>query len=522
MGLGGVAGSCQVRGRQPRTITVAAGAPVSVAFAVICAAPPANVGTLRITTTTTGPSPDADGYAFLVDGGTGQPIGVNVMVTLPNVAAGAHTVLLSGIAGNCSLGGTNPRSVSVPAGATASVAFTVACSSVGATHWTPIPLPAGVTGLDVWGSSATDLFVTGYDNSSTSAIWHYDGRSWSEQFRRTGAFITGIWGTSGSDVFAASASLQPNAALILHYDGVSWSEILGPASGNSGIGAVWGTSSGDVFGGGNQTLPNTYRVLLAHYDGTSWSETPTDVGGDYAAIGGISGSSPTDVYAIGENQICDECGHARNFAAHYDGTGWTQLFVTPDNSLVGLWVGATNNVWIVGSGPDGEGLTWHYDGSSWTQTRRLTPEGNNEPGLSDVWGSSDSDVYAVGEIGILHYDGTNWTLINPSPGIRVGGRLGGSFFFFPGCRPPRHPPNPPPPPPPPRVVLAAAPPPLGGPRPPSPLGSSRFVLPVHLGGWRLVPGGGGRFLSLPPFPIPTPPWAVGRPPPFTLLYPLLP
>ncbi|MEA2713199.1 MAG: hypothetical protein QOK27_1160, partial [Gemmatimonadales bacterium] len=276
VGLGGIAGNCQVQGDNPRTVTVAAGAPASVAFTVICAAPPANAGTLRITTTTTGPSPDADGYAFAVDGGTGQPIGVNVMVTLPNVTAGAHTVRLSGIAGNCSVGGTNPRSVSVPAGATASVAFTVACSSVGATHWTPIPLPAGVTGLDVWGSSATDLFVTGYNDARSSAIWHYDGQSWSEQFRRTGAFITGLWGSSGSDVFAASAALQANAALILHYDGVSWSEMSGPASGNSGIGAVWGTSSGDVFGGGSQTLPNTYRVLLAHYDGTSWSEMPTD------------------------------------------------------------------------------------------------------------------------------------------------------------------------------------------------------------------------------------------------------
>ena len=429
-GLSGVAGNCEVQGDNPRTVTVTAGATVAVAFAVICAAPPANAGTLRITTTSTGPAPDADGYAFAVDGGTGQPIGVNAVVTLPNVAAGAHTVRLSGVAENCSVGGTNPRSVSVSAGATASVAFTVGCSSIGVTQWTPIPLPGGFVGLDVWGSSATDLFVTGSDDSGASAIWHYDGQSWSQQFRRTGIIIPGIWGSSASDVFAASPTLQPDAALVLHYDGVQWSEMSGPASGNSGIGSVWGTSSRDVFGGGSQTLPNTYRVLLAHYDGTRWSEMPADVGGDYAAISGISGSSPTNVFAIGQNQICDECSHPRNFVAHYDGTGWSQSLVTPDNSLVGLWVGATNDVWIVGSGPDGEGLTMHYDGSSWTQTLRRTPEGNNEPGLSDVWGSSGSEVYAVGEGGILHYGGANWTLINPSPGIRVWGTSAGDVFVL--------------------------------------------------------------------------------------------
>jgi len=36
----------------------------------------------------------------------------------------------------------------------------------------------------------------------------------------------------------------------------------------------------------------------------------------------------------------------------------------------------------------------------------LTPDG-----LADVWGSSSTDVYAVGGDGILHYDGSQWTKV---------------------------------------------------------------------------------------------------------------
>jgi hypothetical protein len=434
VGLSGVAGNCQVQGENPRTVSITGGATVPAAFAVVCSAPPANAGTLRISTTTTGLSPDADGYAFAVDGGTGQTIGVNSVVTLPNVAAGAHTVRLSGVAGNCSVDGTNPRSVSVPAGATASVTFTVGCSSVGVTDWTPIPLPAGFnSGLDVWGSSATDLFVTGYDEAGGPAIWHYDGQSWSKQFQRTGISLSGIWGSSASDVFAAATNLESRTGVILHYDGVQWSEMPGQMfSGEGAMGSVWGTSSGDVFAGGRQALTNTYRVLLGHYDGTSWSKMPADVGGDFAAITGLSGSSPTDVYAIGDNQICDECNRPRNFVAHYDGAQWTESFETIDNGLFGIWVGASNDVWVVGEGFDHEGYLLHYDGTRWTQTFRRTPEGNVEPPLSDVWGSSGSDIYAVGEGGILRYDGTSWTPINPTPGTRVWGTSTGDVFVLGG------------------------------------------------------------------------------------------
>ena len=129
VGLSGMAANCQVQGDNPRRVTVTAGATASVAFAVSCAPPPPGAGTVRISTSTTGLDQDPNGYAFALDGGSTQPVGVNTAATLTNVAAGAHTVRLSGIAGNCSASGTNPRAINVAAGETAAVAFAVTCGA---------------------------------------------------------------------------------------------------------------------------------------------------------------------------------------------------------------------------------------------------------------------------------------------------------------------------------------------------------------------------------------------------------
>ena len=128
-GLSGVAGNCQVQGDNPRTVVVTAGATATAAFTVVCTAPPANPGSILISTVTTGPNPDVNGYAFTVDAGTGQPIGPNTSTTVGNLSAGDHTVGLSGIAGNCSVGDANPRPVTVSAGGTVDVIFSITCTA---------------------------------------------------------------------------------------------------------------------------------------------------------------------------------------------------------------------------------------------------------------------------------------------------------------------------------------------------------------------------------------------------------
>jgi Tol biopolymer transport system component len=86
-------------------------------------------GTIAVTASTTGDDQDADGYSVMLDGSEKAAIGVNGSVDLNSVSSGTRSVSLSGVAENCAVGGAHPRSVTVTAGATAQVAFDVACSA---------------------------------------------------------------------------------------------------------------------------------------------------------------------------------------------------------------------------------------------------------------------------------------------------------------------------------------------------------------------------------------------------------
>src|SRR5205814_10178034 len=116
-------------------------------FAVSCAAVGGD-GSLTVTTSTTGTNLDPDGYTVSVDGGAAsQPIATNGSVTFTG-PSGDHSIELLGVAGNCTVSGANPRTVNVPANATATTTFSVSCAGAP-------PPPAGrVTGQGQVGTAA--------------------------------------------------------------------------------------------------------------------------------------------------------------------------------------------------------------------------------------------------------------------------------------------------------------------------------------------------------------------------------
>src|SRR5207248_2966151 len=129
--LSGLAANCSVSGANPQTVTVPSGGTATATFAVSCAATGGGNGTLTVTTSTTGSDLDPDGYTVTLDGGaTSQPIATNGSVSFTG-PAGDHTVALSGMAGNCSVSGANPRTVTVPSGGTTSTTFSVSCAATG-------------------------------------------------------------------------------------------------------------------------------------------------------------------------------------------------------------------------------------------------------------------------------------------------------------------------------------------------------------------------------------------------------
>jgi hypothetical protein len=127
VGLSGMAANCQIQGDNLQLVNVSAGANARLAYNISCVAPPAGAGSLRIRTETSNAQGDPDGYAISVDGLESQPIEPNATTIITNLAPGAHTVQLVGVAGNCSVQGTNPQTVNVVADASTGVTFVVDC-----------------------------------------------------------------------------------------------------------------------------------------------------------------------------------------------------------------------------------------------------------------------------------------------------------------------------------------------------------------------------------------------------------
>jgi len=142
--LGGVAANCTVAGNNPRTVTVTASTTTTTTFDVSCTA---ISGSLVVTTATTGTDLDPDGYSVSVDGGAGQAIGLNAVLTLNNVAGGDRDVALTGLANNCAVDppNTNPRTVTVPPTSAVQTDFAIICVPItGSVQVTTV-----TTGIDI-------------------------------------------------------------------------------------------------------------------------------------------------------------------------------------------------------------------------------------------------------------------------------------------------------------------------------------------------------------------------------------
>jgi len=81
-----------------------------------------------------------------------------------------------------------------------------------------------------------------------------------------------------------------------------------------------------------------------------------------------------------------------------------------NQDIRGVWGSSASDVFAVGNG----GTILHYDGNEWSPMVSGT-----SANLLYVWGTSPSDVFVTGASGtILHYDGTNWNSM--SSGTTVG------------------------------------------------------------------------------------------------------
>jgi WD40 repeat protein len=124
LSLSDVAGNCSVAENNPRYVTVGSGGRIAVTFQVWCP----RAGSLEISTTTSGVSPDPDGYVVSLDGAVKDTLGVQDQLLLDPVQPGLYLVRLSSVAGNCSVTGGSSHWASIAEGADVTVSFEVICA----------------------------------------------------------------------------------------------------------------------------------------------------------------------------------------------------------------------------------------------------------------------------------------------------------------------------------------------------------------------------------------------------------
>jgi List-Bact-rpt repeat protein/parallel beta helix pectate lyase-like protein/thrombospondin type 3 repeat protein len=250
--------------------------------------------------------------------------------------------------------------------------------------WNPM-IGVDATNLrDIWGTSGSDVFVVG----TGGTIWHYDAvvpDEWMAQTSNTSEFLTGVSGTSGSDVVAVGA-----VGTVQRYDG-TWTAETDSLT-QVDLYGVWGAAENEVFAvGGAETI--------LFYDGAIWMVMETLVDG--FVLRDVAGNSSINVYAVGDSGL----------ASHYDGT-WGNVpgFPGTTANLNGVWVADNGEVFVVGTTPPlgGNSVIFHYDGITW----ELQNSGTTNT-LHAVWGTSETNVFAVGNNGIiLQYDGVTWSPMN--------------------------------------------------------------------------------------------------------------
>jgi len=119
-------------------------------------------GMVHVTLATTGQNLDPDGYSLLVNGRPQGHVADQVDTTLLGIPAGSGSVSLSGVAGNCAPQPSLPRTVSVPADDTVSVAVTIQCAATNG--FLRLALQVGGYDLD------PDGFVAAVDGGAGIAV----------------------------------------------------------------------------------------------------------------------------------------------------------------------------------------------------------------------------------------------------------------------------------------------------------------------------------------------------------------
>jgi len=248
----------------------------------------------------------------------------------------------------------------------------------------------------IWGTAANDVYAVGYGGT----ILHYDGSNWTRMTSGTTAMLSAIWGTSSTNLFAVGFEHGTFTGKILRYNGTSWSTMATlPNIELNGIGG----SGSYIYACGKDHTFN--RGVIYRKEGWNWiKEYTSSYAENYNDIWGYSYAGYQDyIYFAGKSEVLEYIPGLKDP---------TKLLFSGADAFYGIW-GSMSTGWdlvAVGGNPDYHntyGDIRFHDLATDHHDRTIY-----ELFLADVWGVSNTDVYAVGGVmdrgRIIHYDGTSW------------------------------------------------------------------------------------------------------------------
>ena len=234
--------------------------------------------------------------------------------------------------------------------------------------------------------------------------------------------LTSVYAASPTDVWAVG---QPAGDQFEHWNGTSWTGQgipAGPttAAGNSAsVSFITGTSASNITAVGTSSIvdpgTDTLESVAFHFNGTAWSEMtiPANV-----TMGPVLAFSATNLWSVNNN----------GDAEHFNGTKWAKTKLPIDTGLPAgtaqlimssISGSSPSDIWAAGTAStvgvrptQAVPVLEHFNGTSWSNVSVPAPTSLRGGGLSDVLAISPTDAYAVADGVILHWNGTAWTALN--------------------------------------------------------------------------------------------------------------
>lgn len=270
------------------------------------------------------------------------------------------------------------------------------------------------------------VFVEGVNNAiavgDNGTALRFTGTVWQTQSTGTTERLNGVW------LFANNGYAVGTNGKVVRYNGVSWTNETVPTSDD--LNAVSGLSSGVI------TIVGNFGNVIRN-DGTGWLTVDNNgVSGNLHAIvgseanggrfyiGGDDGVYQLDAVVLSNSNASYP---VATYGAHVDangvlwtsgqrgavqrrtGTAWETLNLAPD--LLDVWTTSATNSWAVGE----FGFIYRWNGSTWA--RQTTP---SLASLYSVWALSSTDAFVGGDNGtVLRWNGTTWTAMTFPTSSRV-------------------------------------------------------------------------------------------------------